>query len=155
MLATDYFDLATPDRHVSNRAPVAELSTREFTPSSTVMRPARITLDEILYTGQALTGNWRFAISMLDKVWLSSDMVLRFGHTHHIDKLVYTDKLEIVEKRLLFNLDVSASNRFGDVFHTSHSVRQCITQDRSHYRTLVQIDNNWSRLMLRFGIHLA
>lgn len=155
MLATEYFDLAMPDMRVPNRAPVAELPHRQFTSSSSVMRPARITLDEVLYTGQALTGSWRFAISMMDKVWLSSDMLLRFGHMHSIDKLVYEDKLEIIEQRLIFNLDVSASNRFGDVFHTSHNLRQCITSDRNHYRALVQIESNWSRLMLRFGIHLA
>lgn len=154
MSAAEYFDLVKPAAPVIKRAPVAELPQEKFTPSGT-KTDIVIKLEEALYTGQALTGHWRFVFSMAGKHWISNDMQLYFGHNQIHDNVVFKGPLAIVEQRLIFDMDVNASNRFGDVLHKNEHIRQCITDDRNEYHALISLEHNWTRLMLRLGIYLA
>ena len=154
MSTAEYFDLTPPGIPTAERTPVSAL------PSEKIIHPvseSRVTvrLEEVLYSGQALSGQWRLVLFMADKLWISKDLQLYFGHNVLAKNMVYQGPLNIVQQRLDFDLDINASNRFGEVLHKKEHIRQCITADRTQYHALVSLERNWTRLMLKLAIHIA
>jgi len=157
MESSAYFDLAS-NKVVANPrtletnynitpvepAPVANIQTL----------PVTLVLQEALFTGSVTSANWTFAVSVLDKLWISKKTSLYFGKTATINRSVYHGNVKIVNHKLSLDVSVTAYNMFGDVARSTQHMQMFFLERNKQNQMLFQFEQNRNSLTLKFAAML-
>lgn len=157
MNSSAYFDIAPastfPVQH--GFATNDDVQSLPAVASRTQICPVILVLQEALFTGSVTMANWTFAISVMNKLWISRKTSLYFGKTRKINRPVFSDSLSIENHRLSLDLDITAYNMYGDVIKTRQTLGIFFVNNRRYYHNLIQIEQNRTCLSLRFATVLG
>lgn len=117
--------------------------------------PVMLVLQDALFTGNVTMANWTFAISVMNKLWISRKTSLYFGKTRKINRPVFSDSLQIENHRLSLELDITAYNMYGDIIKTKQTLQMFFANNKRYYHNLVQTEQNRTYLSLRFATVLG
>jgi len=119
------------------------------------VRPVKITLTELMFTGRVPVSTWTFVFSIHTKLWISDLTTLYFGKRVGMSKMVYREKLFVPDNRLDMEIGITAYNSYGDVLCSSEPMRAFLLNNKNTTSKLVRMDENWIQLLFKFAIEIA
>lgn len=154
MESSAYFDVAS-DKVVANPRTLA--ANYNITPAGTApvaniqILPVTLVLQEALFTGSVTSANWTFAVSVLDKLWISKKTSLYFGKTATINRPVFHGNVKIVNHKLSLDVSVTAYNMYGDVARSTQHLQMFFLEGNKQDQMLFQFEQNRNSLTLKFA----
>jgi len=119
------------------------------------IRPVKITLTELMFTGRVPVSTWTFVFSIHNKLWISDLTTLYFGKRIGMNKLVFSDKFFVPDNRLDMDIGITAYNSYGDLLTGEESMRAFILNEKKSTSKLVRIDQDWTQLVFKFDIEIT
>ncbi len=119
------------------------------------IRPVKITLTELMFTGRVPVSTWTFVFAIHNKLWISDLTTLYFGKRVGMNKLVFRDKLFVPDNRLDMEIGVTAYNSYGDVLSSSEPMRAFMLNEKNTTSKLIRLDQNWTQLLFTFDIEIT
>ena len=157
MDSSAYFDIASDTILAAPRTLSTDYSITPVSPAPVTniqMLPVTLVLQEALFTGTVTSANWTFAVSVLNKLWISKKTSLYFGKTTTINRPVYHNYLQINNHKLDLDISITAYNMFGDIVRSSQQLQMFFLEGKRQCQTLFQFENNRNSLTLKFAAFL-
>ena len=157
MESSAYFDVAS-DKVVANPDPVATdyniIPVKPAPLANIQTLPVTLVLQEALFTGSVTSANWTFAVSVLDKLWISKKTSLYFGKTATINRPVFHGNVKLVNHKLSLDVSVTAYNMYGDVASSTQHLQMFFLEGNKQDQMLFQFEQNRNSLTLKFAAML-
>ncbi len=154
MESSAYFDVASDEVVVNPRALAANYNITPAKPAPVAniqTLPVTLVLQEALFTGSVTSANWTFAVSVLDKLWISKKTSLYFGKTVTINRPVFHGNVKIANHKLSLDVNVTAYNMYGDVARSTQHLQMFFLEGNKQDQMLFQFEQNRNSLTLKFA----
>ena len=119
------------------------------------VKPVSVTLQEVMFTSRVPLSTWTFAFAINEKLWVSDLTTLYFGKRTTMNRNIYRGKMFVPDRGGNITIGITAYNSYGDLFNTSRDLHISTNNAANNGGTLVNIDEDWTKLLFKFHVQIA
>lgn len=148
---TQHFNISAPVS-IPATPPKSIVPVRNKTNYQGQIRPVRISLEEVMFTGRVPVSTWSFAFGLHSKLWVSDLTTLYFGKRLEPRKTIFSGKLYVPDRRFDLALSMTAYNSYGDVLQGNKYLHGYVHASDAGHSDLVTLEQDWMSLLFKFRV---